>query len=90
MALAKGWIMRDRYVSTAKVVFGAPHTFGWTRWSAVDKRDLEGWERPDGLKVLIPRGSQLARIRGSAGPPIFIRHPSSGGLKPWMRGAGTE
>jgi hypothetical protein len=73
--------MRDRHISTTKVVFGAPHTFGWSRWPALDKRDLEGWERPDGLKVRIPRGSQLARIRGSTGSPIFVRHRSADGRK---------
>jgi hypothetical protein len=69
--------MRDRYVSTARAVFGVPYTFGWTRWAALDQGDLAGWERPDGLKVRIPHGAQLARIRGSAGPPIFFRDATS-------------
>jgi hypothetical protein len=65
--------MSERFVSTSKVVFGAPHTFGWARCSALDANDLEAWERPDGTKVRLPRGARLARIRGSRGQPILLR-----------------
>ncbi len=66
--------MIERYVSTSKVAFGRPPTFGWLRWPALDKDGMEAWERPDGAKVRIPRGTQLARIRGAKGPPILVRH----------------
>ena len=65
--------MSERFVSTSKVAFGAPHTFGWVRCSALDANDLEAWERPDGRKVRLPRGARLARIRGSRGQPILLR-----------------
>jgi hypothetical protein len=64
--------MFERFFSTSKVVFGAPHTFGWVRCSALDANDLEAWERPDGRKARLPRGAQLARIRGSRGQPILL------------------
>jgi hypothetical protein len=62
----------ERFVSTSKVVFGPPHTFGWMRCSDLDAKGLEAWERPDGVKVQFPRGARLARIRGSRGLPIFV------------------
>jgi hypothetical protein len=65
--------MFERFFSTSKVAFGAPHTFGWVRCSALDANDLEAWERPDGRKVRLPRGARLARIRGSRGQPILLR-----------------
>ena len=65
--------MFERFVSTSKVVFGPPHTFGWMRCSAHDTKGLEAWERPDGAKVRLPRGARLARIRGSHGQPILLR-----------------
>ena len=65
--------MFERFFSSSKVVFGAPHTFGWVRCSALDANDLEAWERPDGRKVQLPRGARLARIRGSRGQPILLR-----------------
>jgi Transglycosylase SLT domain len=46
--------MIERFVSTSKVVFGAPHTFGWVRCSGLDANGLEAWERPDGIKVRLP------------------------------------
>jgi hypothetical protein len=33
--------MFERFFSTSKLVFGAPHTFGWVRCSALDANDLE-------------------------------------------------
>jgi hypothetical protein len=57
---------------TSKFVFGAPHTFGWARCPSVDAKGLQGWERPDGVRVRLPPGAQLARIRGASGPPIFV------------------
>ena len=65
--------MSERFVSTSKVVFGAPHTFGWVRCSVLDADGSEAWERPDGTKVRLPRGARLARIRGSRGQPILLR-----------------
>jgi hypothetical protein len=65
--------MFERFFSSSKVVFGAPHTFGWVRCSALDANDLEAWERPDGRKVRLPRGARLARIRGSRGQLILLR-----------------
>jgi hypothetical protein len=65
--------MSERFVSTSKVVFGAPHTFGWVRCSVLDANGLEAWERPDGRKVRLPRGARLVRIRGSRGQPILLR-----------------
>ena len=65
--------MFERFVSTSKVVFGPPHTFGWMRCSALDAKGLEAWERPYGAKVRLPRGARLARIRGSHGQPILLR-----------------
>jgi len=65
--------MAERFVSTSKIVVGPPHTFGWVRCSALDANDLEAWERPDGRKARLPRGAQLARIRGSRGQPILLR-----------------
>ena len=65
--------MFERFFSTSKVAFGAPHTFGWVRCSALDANDLEAWERPDGRKVRLPRGARLARIRGSHGQPILLQ-----------------
>jgi hypothetical protein len=64
--------MFERFVSTSKVVFGPPHTFGWVRF-ALDTKGLEAWERPDGTKVQLPRGARLARIRGSRCQPILLR-----------------
>ena len=58
---------------TAKIVFGAPHCFGWVRCPSVDAKGKEGWEWPDGAKVRLPRGARLARIRGSRGQPILLR-----------------
>ena len=58
---------------TSKIVLGAPHTFGWVRCSSFDARGSEGWERPDGVRVRLPPGAQLARVRGASGPPILIR-----------------
>jgi len=58
---------------TAKIVFGAPHSFGWVRCRGIDAKGKEGWERPDGARVRLPPGAQLARMRGASGPPIFIR-----------------
>jgi hypothetical protein len=43
--------MFERFVSTSKVMFGSPHTFGWVRCSELDTKGLEAWERPDGTKV---------------------------------------
>ena len=65
--------MIERFVSTSKVVFGPPHTFGWVRCSELDANRLEAWERPDGRKVRLPRGARLVRIRGSRGQPILLR-----------------
>ena len=65
--------MFERFFSTSKVAFGAPHTFGWVRCSALDANDLEAWERPDSRKVRLPRGARLARIRGSRGQLILLR-----------------
>ena len=65
--------MSERFVSTSKVVFGAPHTFGWVRCSELEAKSMEAWERPDGAKVRLPRGARLARIRGSRGQPILLR-----------------
>ena len=72
--------MFERFFSTSKVVFGAPHTFGWVRCSALDANDLEAWERPDGRKVRLPRGARLDKEavavnrycydRGRGWPPI--------------------
>jgi hypothetical protein len=64
--------MVERFVSTSKVVFGSPHTFGWVRCSALDANSLEAWERPDGSKAQLPRGARLVRIRGSRGQPILV------------------
>jgi hypothetical protein len=66
-------MMTERFVSTSKVMFGPPHTFGWVRCSALDANGLEAWERPDGSKVRLPRGARLARIRGARGQPILVR-----------------
>ena len=57
--------MFERFFSTSKVVFGAPHTFGWVRCSALDANDLEAWERPDGRKVRLPRRTTGADTRQS-------------------------
>ena len=57
--------MSERFVSTSKVVFGAPHTFGWVRCSELDAKSMEAWERPDGAKVRLPRGARLACSRQS-------------------------
>ena len=65
--------MSERFVSTSKVVFGAPHTFGWVRCSVLDANGSEAWERPDGKKKRLPRGARLVRIRGSRGQPILLR-----------------
>ena len=65
--------MSERFLSTSKVVFGAPHTFGWVRCSDLDANGLEAWERPDGRKVRLPRGARLVRMRGSRGQPILLR-----------------
>jgi len=65
--------MSERFVSTSKVVFGSPHTFGWMRCSDLDAKSREAWERPDGSVVRLPRGARLARIRGSRGQPILLR-----------------
>ena len=46
--------MFERFFSTSKVVFGAPHTFGWVRCSALDANGLEAWERPDGSQGAAP------------------------------------
>jgi hypothetical protein len=61
----------------SKIVFGAPHSFGWVRCSSFDARGSKGWERPDGATVRLPPGAQLARIyAGPVWPPIFIRQES--------------
>jgi hypothetical protein len=65
--------MIERFVSTSKVVFGAPRTFGWVRCSELDANGLEAWERPDAIKVRLPQGARLARIRGSRSQPILLR-----------------
>jgi hypothetical protein len=65
--------MSERFVSTSKVMFGAPRTFGWVRCSELDANGLEAWERPDGRKVRLPRGARLVRMRGSRGQPILLR-----------------
>jgi len=65
--------MFERFFSTSKFVFGAPHTFAWVRCSALDANDLEAWERPDGRKVRLPRGARLARIRGNRGQLIPLQ-----------------
>jgi hypothetical protein len=65
--------MVERVVSTSKVMFGSPHTFGWVRCSELDANGLEAWERPDGRKVRLPRGARLVRMRGSRGQPILLR-----------------
>jgi hypothetical protein len=65
--------MFGRFFSTSKVIFGAPHTFGWVRCSGLDANNLEAWERPDGRKVRLPRGARLVRLRGSRGQPILLR-----------------
>jgi len=65
--------MIERFVSTSKVVFGPPHTFGWVRCSELDANGSEAWERPDGRKVRLPRGARLVRIRGSRRQPILLR-----------------
>jgi hypothetical protein len=58
---------------TSRIVFGLPHSFGWVRSPSVDAEGLQGWKRPDGVRVRLPPGAQLARIRGASGPPIFIK-----------------
>jgi hypothetical protein len=68
--------MVERFVSTSKVVFGAPHTFGWMRCSDLDAKSMEAWERPDGSVVQLPRGARLVRLRGSRGQPILLRQGS--------------
>jgi hypothetical protein len=65
--------MIERFVSTSRVVFGSPHTFGWVRCSDLDANGLEAWERPDGSKVRLPRGARLVRMRSSHGQPILLR-----------------
>jgi hypothetical protein len=32
---------------TSRIVFGAPHSFGWVHCPSVDAKGLQGWERPD-------------------------------------------
>jgi hypothetical protein len=61
---------------TSRIVFDAPHSFGWVRCPSVDAKGLQGWERPDGVRLRLPPGAQLTRIRGAIGPPIFIRQES--------------
>ena len=63
--------MFERFVSTSKVVFGPPHTFGWMRCSALDTKGLEAWERPDGAKVRLPRGPTGAHSRQSWSADTF-------------------
>ena len=66
-------MMTERFVSTSKVVFGPPHTFGWVRCSGLDANGLETWERPDGSKVRLPPGARLTRVRGARGKPKLVR-----------------
>jgi hypothetical protein len=65
--------MAERFVGKSRIVFGPPHTFGWLRWSALDAKGLEAWERPDGSRVRLPQGTRLARIRGARGQPIVVK-----------------
>jgi hypothetical protein len=68
----RGIGMVERFVSTSKVAFGPPHTFGWVRCSGPDAKGMETWERPDGTMLRLPRGARLARLRGSRGLPILV------------------
>ena len=49
------------------------HTFGWVRCPSFDARGSEGWEQPDGVKVRLPAGAQLARLRGASGAADIYR-----------------
>jgi hypothetical protein len=46
--------------------------FGWVRCPSFDARGLDGWERPDGVRVRLPPGAQLnAHTRSQRAADIY-------------------
>jgi hypothetical protein len=77
--------MGDERVERRLAAILAADVVGYSRLVGIDEEGTlaalkalrkSSWERPDGVKVRLPPGAQLARIRGASGPQIFVRQES--------------